>query len=154
MNLTLRKKNGGLPSLFSDFFSPATSLFNRDIFDLDADVIPARLGVNVPTANIKETSKEYNLEIAAPGLERKDFDIEVNNGMLTVSAEKEIEKKEEEEGYSRKEYSFNSFSRSFTLPEDIKEKEIKAKYENGVLKVMVPKMHEKPVKHAQRIDVS
>lgn len=154
MNLTLRKKNGGLPSLLSDFFSPATSLLNRDLFDLENDLFPARLGVNVPTANITETPKEYKLELAAPGLERKDFDIEVANNTLTISAEKEVEKKEEEKGYSRKEYSFNSFSRSFALPEDIKESDIKAKYENGVLKVAIPKLHEKPVKHAHRIDVS
>lgn len=154
MNLTLRKKNGGLPSLLSDFFSPSTSLFQRDPLDLDADMFPARLGVNMPTANIKETSKDYKLELAAPGLEREDFNIELNNNMLIISAEKEVEKKEDEEGYSRREYSFNSFSRSFALPEDIKEKDIKAKYDKGILKVEIPKLHEKPVKRAHKIDVS
>ena len=154
MNLTARKKSGGMPSLLSDFFRPATSLLNRDIFDLEAEVFPARLGVNVPTANITETSKVYELELAAPGLEREDFNIEINNNMLMISAEKEVEKKEDEEGYSRREYSFNSFSRSFALPEDIKENDIKAKYEKGILRVEIPKLHEKPVKSAHKINVS
>ena len=84
MNLTLRKKEG-LPSLLTDLFSPAT-LLDRDFFD--PDLFPVRLGINLPTANITETSKEYKLELAAPGLERKDFTVEVENYTLTVSAQK------------------------------------------------------------------
>jgi HSP20 family protein len=147
------KKNGSLPTLLSDFFSPST-LLGRDFFDMDPDFFPTRLGINLPSANISETPKEYKLELAAPGLERKDFDIDVNNHTLTVSAEKEEEKKEEKGEYSRKEYSFNSFSRSFALPENIKEGNIDAKYENGVLKITVPKMKETAVKASQKIAVS
>jgi len=117
---TITKRNGSLPALLSDFFSPATVL-GRDFFDMDPDFFPSRLGMNLPSANITETPKEFQLELAAPGLERKDFDIEVNNNLLTIRAEKEEEKKEEKGEYSRKEYSFNSFSRSFTLPENIEE---------------------------------
>lgn len=151
MNLTIRK-NGGLPSLLSDFFG--TSLIDKDFFDLDSDIFPSRLGINVPTANITETSKEYKLELAAPGLERKDFNVEVDNRVLKISAEKEEEKKEKDGEYSRREYSFNSFSRSFTLPEDIKEGSIDAKYENGVLKVLIPKVKETPAKPALKVAVS
>lgn len=150
---SIMKKNGGLPTLLSDFFSPATVL-GRDFFDMDPDLFPSRLGINLPSANITETPKEFKLELAAPGLERKDFDIEVNNNVLTVSAEKEEEKKEEKKEYSRKEYSFNSFSRSFTLPENIKEGNIDAKYENGVLKIILPKMKETPAKTGHKIAVS
>ena len=117
MNLTLRR-NGGFPSLMSDFFG--TSLVDRDFLDLDSDFFPSRLGINIPTANIAETPQEYKLELAAPGLERKDFNVEVDNHVLNISAEKEEEKKEKDGEYSRREYSFNSFSRSFTLPENIK----------------------------------
>lgn len=152
MNLTV-KKNGGFPSLLTDFFSP-NSLLGREFFDFDSEMWPTRLGVNVPTANIKESKKDYMLELAAPGLERKDFNIEIDNNILSISAEKEEETKKEEGDYSRKEYSFNSFCRTFTLPENIKEDNIKAKYENGVLKLTIPKLKESPVKPAHKIDVS
>jgi HSP20 family protein len=150
MNLALRK-NGGFPSLLSDVLS--TSLIDK-VFDLDSDFFPTRLGINVPTANITETAKEFKLELAAPGLERKDFNVEVENHMLKISAEKEEEKKEKDGEYSRREYSFNSFSRSFTLPESIKEGDIDAKDENGVLKVLIPKVNETPVKSTRKVAVS
>lgn len=151
MNLMLRK-NGGLPSLLSDFFG--TSLIDKDFFDPDSDFFTSRLGINVPTANITETPKEYKLELAAPGLERKDFNVEVDNHVLKVSAEKEEEKKDKEGEYFRREYSFNSFSRSFPLPENVKEADIDAKYENGVLKVSIPKAKETPVRPAHKVAVS
>lgn len=151
MNLTA-KKNGGLPSLVSDFFG--ASLFDRDFFDLESDLFPSRLGINIPTANVTETPKEFKLELAAPGLERKDFNVEVENHVLRISAEKEEEKKEKNGEYSRREYSFNSFSRSFSLPENVKEGNIDARYENGVLKVSIPKEKETPVKPAQKVSVS
>ncbi len=152
MSLTI-KKSSSFPTLLSDFFSPATVL-GRDFFDMDQDLYPTRLGINMPTANVAETPKEFKLELAAPGLERKDFSIEVENHTLTISAEKEEEKKEENKEYSRKEYSFNSFTRSFTLPENIKEGNIDAKYENGVLKITIPKMKETQMKAAHKIAVS
>lgn len=148
--MNLVKKNGGIPSLVSDFFG--TSLVDRDLFDLD--LFPSRLGINVPSANVTETAKEFRIELAAPGLERKDFNVEVENHTLKISAEKEEEKKEKDGEYSRREYSFNSFSRSFTLPENVKEGNIDAKYENGVLKVSVPKTKETPVKPVQKVAVS
>ena len=150
MNLSLRP-SGGLSKFLSDW--PATML-DRDFFE--SDLFPARLGVNVPSVNIKETPKDYVLEVAAPGLERKDFSIEIINDVLTISAEKEEEKEEKRDknGYSRKEYSCNSFSRSFSLPEDAKESNIDAKYENGILKVTVPKVEEIPAKPSKKIQVS
>ena len=150
---TITKRNGSLPTLLSDFFSPA-SVLGRDFFDMDPDLFTSRLGINLPTANIAETPREYKLELAAHGLERKDFDLDVDNHTLTISAEKEEERKEEKGEYSRKEYSFNSFSRSFALPENVKEGNIDAKYENGVLKVTLPKMKETPVKASHKIAVS
>lgn len=150
---SIAKKNGTLPSLLSDFFSPA-ALLNRDFFDLDSDLFPTRLGINLPTANITETPKEYKVELAAPGLERKDFNVEVENHTLQISAEKKEEKKENDGEYSKREYSFNSFCRMFTLPNNIKEGDIDAKYEHGVLKVTIPKLKETAVKSAHKIAVS
>ncbi|MEX1238929.1 MAG: Hsp20/alpha crystallin family protein [Cyclobacteriaceae bacterium] len=154
MNLTLRPTTG-LSSLFSDWLRP-DSFLDRDFFDLESGLFPAKLGVNVPSVNIKETPKEYTLEVAAPGLERKDFSIEVDNHMLKISAEKEEKKedKEQESGYSRKEYSYNSFMRSFTLPENVKEADIDAKYEKGILVVHIPKVKETPTKPVKKIAVS
>ena len=154
MNLTLRPTTA-IPSLFTDWFRP-DSLFDSGLWDLDTSLAPARLGVNVPSVNIKETPKEYTLEVAAPGLERKDFNIEVENHALKISAEKEEKKEEKKEGngYSRKEYSYNSFMRSFTLPDNVKEADIDAKYENGILIVHVPKAKETPTAPVKKIAVS
>jgi len=149
MNLTV-KRNGGLPSLFSDFFGG--SLFDKE-FDWGNELFPSRLGINVPTANVTETAKEYRIELAAPGLDRKDFKVEIDNNTLTVSAEKEEEKKEKDGGYSRQEYSFNSFSRSFALPENVREGSVDAKYENGILRIVIPKERETPVKVARKVEV-
>lgn len=148
MNLTLKRN---LPSLLADWPTPS-SLFGLDLFD--EFNLPSRLGITVPSANVIESPKEYKIELAAPGMERKDFNLQVENHCLTISAEKKEEKKETEGDFTRREYSFNSFTRSFTLPENIKEGEIDAKYENGILKVHVPKMKETPVKATRKIAVS
>jgi HSP20 family protein len=152
MNLSLRPTTG-LSRFLSDW--PST-LLDRDFFDIESDLTRSRLGTNVPSVNIRETPKEYILEVAAPGLERKDFNIEVDNHTLSISAEKEEQKEEksEDNGYSRKEYSFNSFTRSFTLPDDVKENNIDAKYDNGILKVTVPKAKESTPKTVKKINVS
>lgn len=143
-----------LPSLLMDW-PMSSSLFGPDFLDTNIE-FPSlnKLGVTVPTVNVSETPKEYKLELAAPGLERKDFKIEVEDHCLCISAEKEEEKKEKEGDYTRREYSFNSFSRSFTLPENVKENAIDAKYENGILKLVVPKSKETPTKVAHQIAVS
>ncbi|CAD5279806.1 MULTISPECIES: Hsp20/alpha crystallin family protein [unclassified Imperialibacter] len=150
MSLALRTR-AGVPTLLSDWLRPA--LFDRDIFDFDGDLFPSRLGVNTPSVNVKETPKEFLLEVAAPGLERKDFNIEVKNGALCISAEKEDEK-EEQDGYYRREYSYNSFSRSFSLPDNVKEDKIDAKYDKGILKVSLPKKKETPAEPVHKIAVS
>jgi HSP20 family protein len=147
MNLTLRT-----PSLIGDWLRPE-ALLGRDFFDFENEFFVPRLGVTVPSVNIRETEKEFLFDMAAPGLERKDFNIELDHHVLTISAEKETKKEGKENGYSRKEYSFNSFSRAFTLPDNIKEGAIDAKYENGVLQVHIPKAKETPSPAAKKISV-
>jgi len=149
---TLLKPTKGLS--FSDWFRP-DSLFDKEFFDLESNFFPAKLGVNVPSVNIKETSKEFMFELAAPGMERKDFNIELKNHLLTISAEKEEKKEEgkEKTDYWRKEYSFSSFTRSFTLPENIMEGNIDAKYENGILMIHVPKAKETQIETPKKIMV-
>ena len=145
----LIKSSGGFPSLLSDWLNPAMLTSDFMDFDSEAPFSALRLGMNVPSANVSESTKEYLIELAAPGLERKDFKVEINKNMLTISSEKKEEKKEEKEGYTRKEYSYNSFSRAFTLPENVKEGNIDAKYQDGILMITIPKKEvtvSKPVK--------
>lgn len=148
----LLKPSSRFQRRLSDWLLP-DALVDRDIFDLPSSVFSPRVGVNVPSVNIRETPTEYILDVAAPGLKRTDFKIEVEDNALTISAEKEEEEKEKENGYTRQEYSYGSFSRCFTLPEDVKEGAIEAKYNNGILTVSVPKAVEKLTKQTTSIPV-
>ena len=150
MNSTV--KTPGMPKVLTDWLRPE-SLLGRDFFDFGSDFFVPRLGVTVPSVNIRETGKEYIFEVAAPGLERKDFDLELENHVLKISVEKEEKTEDKDNGYYRKEYSFSSFARSFTLPENVKEGSIDAKYENGILRVTVPKAKEAPVQPVKKISV-
>jgi len=110
--------------------------------------------MNVPAVNVSETEKEYKLTIAAPGLEKPDFKVEIADDMLTVSAEKTREEKDEKNGrYNRREYNYTSWSRSFSLPEDCETNKIDAKYENGELKISIPKTEVKQRKNVQNISI-
>jgi len=111
--------------------------------------------MNVPAVNVSETDKEFKLFFAVPGFKKSDFKIEFFDGMLTISAEKEKEEYEEKAGrFNRREYNFTSWSRSFTLPEDLNTGKIEAKYENGELKIMLPKMEVKEPKLIKTINVN
>lgn len=120
----------------SDFF--ATDRF------YDADWL--KRVQEVPAVNVMEKEKEYEIQMAAPGLTKKDFNITVENGVLTISVEKDENKEEKLEDYTRVEYSYTNFSRSFTLPENVKTEKLDAWYENGVLRLVVPKEVEVKVK--------
>ena len=111
--------------------------------------------MNVPAVNVNETDKEFALTIAAPGLEKKDFKVDAYDDMLTISAEKEKEEKEEKSGrYNRREYNFTSWNRSFTLPENCDAGKINAEYKNGELKIVIPKMEIKQRKKVKNISVN
>lgn len=111
--------------------------------------------INVPAVNVSETDKEFKLCIAAPGLDKGDFKVEVVEDMLTISAEKEREEKEEKEGrFNRREYNYNSWSRSFTLPEGCMADKIDAKYEHGELKILIPKSEVKVSRKIKNISVN
>ncbi|MDP1803323.1 MAG: Hsp20/alpha crystallin family protein [Bacteroidota bacterium] len=122
------------PTLFGDIFNDA-KLFGKNWFDKE-------FGPTFPAVNIDESNKEFNLEFAAPGFKKEDFKVNVDGNVLTISAEKKEEKNEENKRFTRKEYSFNSFTRSFTLPETVNADNIDAKYNNGILKLSVPKKEE------------
>jgi len=109
--------------------------------------------MNMPAVNVKETDKAFVLEVAVPGMKKDDFKLEMKDGMLIISAETEIEKEEKEENYTRKEFNYSSFSRSFWLPENVKTDDIKANYKEGMLLVTLPKEKIKVVEKAKMIEV-
>ena len=96
----------------------------------------------IPAMNVKETDDNFEIEMAATGFNKKDFEISIENGLLKISAENSEEIKEEEKDYTRKEFNYNSFLRSFTLPENVNEEEmIDATYKRGILKLVLNKVH-------------
>lgn len=146
----LRKKL--LPTSVSDLLNE-TGIFGPTTFDFESDFLSLGLS-RIPSANIIENGKVYKIELAAPGLERKDFNVEVENSTLTISSEKEEEKNEEGENFRRKEFTYNSFSRSFRIPENSLPDKIEAKYENGILTLLLPKREETPATPKKTIKVS
>ncbi len=127
----MKRGNGYFPSmrnLMTDFFE-SENLGLDDFFRREW----------IPAVNVSESDKTYEIELAAPGLKRDDIHVKVVDGVLTISSEKKTEKESKDRNYTRREFNYSSFSRSFTLPENAKEDEIKASYDNGVLKLSVAK---------------
>ena len=96
----------------------------------------------VPSANIRENEKNFEIELAVPGMKKDDFKINLENNVLTISSEMEEEQKEENKNFTRREFTYGSFSRSFTLPKIVETEQIKASYENGILHIQLPKKEE------------
>ncbi len=138
---TLVKRNGLFPSLGSksvnSFFD---DFITKDLFDW-TDKNFAGLGSNLPSVNLKETDTNIEIELAAPGMKREDFKVEIDNDMLMISSEKEEEKEEvgKKENYIRKEFNYQSFYRAFSLPETANENKIDANYKDGILHVVIEK---------------
>ena len=110
-----------------------------DFFDDDAFLQSSMGRRSMPSVNIKETEKSYELEMAAPGYKKNDFNISIDNNMLTVSAERKQEQEQTEDHYTRREFGYESFSRSFNLPSNTSEEDINARYEEGILKLSINK---------------
>lgn len=153
MSLAVSKKRTRkeLPTLMDNFFT--RPFFGPSLFDFN-DFLTGHDLALFPDANIIENGKDYEIELAVPGLERKDIKVEVENDTLIVSAEKEDEKKTEEKNYRSREFSYNSFYRSFSLPENLKVDNINAEYHNGVLKITLPKKEVTVSKPLKQIKVS
>ena len=109
---------------------------------------------SVPLVNIKDTKDAYAIDVAAPGFSKESFNIKVEDGFLTISAEASEEKVEEGEKFTRREFAHNSFKRSFTLPKTIVADKIAAAYENGILKVSLPKLEEAKNKGTIEVKIS
>ena len=127
MNLIRRTSNPLFPSLLDEFFgsdTPFSALSNRS---------------HVPSVNISETDTAFELALAAPGKTRKDFNVELDDHVLTVSSESKHEDESTTGQYTRREFRYDNFQRSFRLPETIDTAGIKAKYDNGILTINLPK---------------
>ncbi|HOJ66676.1 MAG TPA: Hsp20/alpha crystallin family protein [Paludibacteraceae bacterium] len=143
--MALVKFSDQLPSLFD-------RLMNNDLFDWTFRNF-SKTNTTLPSVNIKETNDAYRLEMAAPGLKKEDFKIEVKDGVLSISSEKVGEELKEGEEFTHREYSYQSFVRSFTLPDNVEEDKIEAKYENGILCVNIPKKEEAKAKPVKQIEI-
>lgn len=144
-NLTLSRLSERKPTLFDDFFKPWNEWFDYGEF--------TGRTLNVPAVNITEHKDEYLVSLAVPGMKKDDFHIDVDGNMLTISSEKEESKEEKEQKFTRKEYSYYNFSRSFTLPDEINREKIDAKYDDGVLKIVLPRREEVKKPTAKHIAV-
>jgi len=133
--MTLMKRSN-FPSLLNERW--LTDFFDTDKF-FDSDLMKMTYAPPLPLVNILEEEKEFVVEMAAPGMTKKDFHIAIDQGVLTISAENKVEKEEVKKNFTRKEFSYNSFNRSFTLPENVNEDKIDANYENGILKLRLGK---------------
>lgn len=122
------KKEGHVPTFFGRYF-------DDDFFKRFLD------GGEMPAVNVKENKKEYKVELSAPGFEKEDFNIQIDKNVLTISAtdQESKEERDEDERLLRQEFKSSSFSRSFTLPEDIDTENITAKQKHGILKITLPK---------------
>ncbi len=132
-----------MPSLVDEFFG-------RNLLD---NVFDFNTGVSTPSVNIVEGKDSFRIEVAAPGLTKDEFKIDLHNNVLNISSEKEEKKEEKDEQYMRREFSYTSFSRSFTLPNTADTDKIAASYKEGVLNIEIPKKEEAKEKPKRLINI-
>ena len=151
--MSLVKRNNtdlfaGMPSLLNEFFP-------KDFWDWNLNN-NSNTNTSIPAVNIRETAEAYEVEMAAPGMRKEDFRIELDNNMLYITSEKE-QRNEQNEGqrYTRREFSYQSFQRSFHLAKDVVDADgIQAKYENGLLQLIIPKKEEAKQRPPKTIKIS
>ena len=137
--------NSYLPNLLDEFFGndSVSNFFNG-----------YSSNTSIPSVNVVEGKDEYKIEVAAPGLSKKDFKIDVENNVLVISSEKKKEEETKEEKYVRREFSYSTFKRSFSLPDDVDSNKIKASHNDGILNILLPKKEEAKAKGPRSISIS
>jgi len=137
--MNLVKFSNQFPDVFERFF-------DNELFDWKNKNF-SNTNTTLPSVNIRENADEFKVEVAAPGFNKEEFNIEVDGDVLVISSQKKSENEiNEEERITKKEFSYQSFTRSFTLPALIRHDKIAAKYEDGILKIIIPKKDEaKPI---------
>ena len=128
-----------------------TAPYFNNVFDsLFSDALNKNYGVNkVPNVNIYENTEAYKIELAAPGLNKEDFKIDLKKDNLSVWVEKKVEETDVKKDYTRKEFEYSSFARSFVLPEGVDADEISAEYTNGILNITIGKLDEAKLTHKE-----
>lgn len=135
---TILRRQATVPTFVNEFF-------NDSILPRFMNLEWNDRNTSIPAVNVEETDKAFNIEVAAPGLDRKDLKIVVNEGVLTISSEKKSENEEKNDKYIRREFGYTSFTRSFTLPEETNVDKIEASHKDGVLHITVPKAEVKVI---------
>jgi len=150
MSIVKRANNDswGMPSLFNDFF-------NRDPWEWGLSN-NSTTNTSIPAVNIRETPEAFEVEMAAPGMNKEDFNIQLDNNMLTISSEKQHQNEQKDgERYARREFSYQSFQRTFHLSKDVVDADkIEAKYNNGLLHLTIPKKEEAKQRPPKTIKIS
>ncbi|MBU0763780.1 MAG: Hsp20/alpha crystallin family protein [Bacteroidetes bacterium] len=141
MNLIRFNPERSVPR-FVDFFNTFSDRNYDELFNS-----------SVPAVNIKEGKDDFKIEVVAPGLNKEDFRLELNKNLLSISSERKEEAEDKDEQYSRREYRYCSFSRSFRLPDGVNAEKIAAKYEDGILKIGIPKAEEAKDKGPKAIPI-
>ena len=148
--MTIIKRDQSWPS----FPSLIDSIFSRDMMDWNNSNF-SLTNTTLPAVNIKETDNEFKIEVAAPGMSKKDFKISLEDNLMTISSERKSEKEEEKDDFKRREFSYQSFQRSFTVDQNlVKGDEISAKYADGILHITLPKREEMKPKPPREIKIS
>lgn len=142
--LPVLRRGTTFPSFMDDFLG-------RDFF---SNFFDNQTGMSIPSVNIIEGKEDYRIEVAVPGLDKKDFKIDLNNNVLVISSEKEVKNEQSDEKYMRREFSYSSFQRSFTLPNTVDAEKISAVYKDGVLNVIIPKKEDAKEKPARTIKIA
>lgn len=134
------------PSFFDDeTFTLPSRLLGRSFLQ-DNELLPA--------VNVKDNTKSFDLELAVPGYKKEDLKVNVEDGVLTISSERKKESEEDKNGYTRREFSYSSFKRSFQLPANVDADHVKANYVDGVLKLSIPKTNALPEKHGKEVRIA
>jgi HSP20 family protein len=140
-----------LPTITRRSFRP---FYMPNLFDDDFFPVLTNRNNSMPAVNIREDEKNYFLDLAIPGIDKKDLKIDINEDVLTISSETKNEKEESKDGYKRKEFSYSSFCRSFYIPENAEREKIDATYKDGVLTVTLPKQEVEKNKITREIKIS
>lgn len=142
--LPMIRRGTSFPSIVDEFFGRD---FLSNFFDFQT-------GISMPSVNIIEGKEDFKIEVAAPGLDKKDFKLDLQNNVLTISSEKEEKTEENNDKYMRREFSYSSFKRSFALPNTVDSDKISASYKDGILNIVIPKKEEAKEKPAREIKIS
>ena len=150
--MSIIKRNGNYNPAFTGLFN---DFFTKDLWNLGLEH-NSHTGTTIPAVNIRENSENFFVEMAAPGMKKNDFKLELNGNTLTITSEKSVEDEtKDDERFTRKEFSYQSFSRVFTLPNDVVDaNRIEAKYEDGLLHLVIPKKEEAKQKGPRVIQIN